>query len=274
MTSVPQRWRVPLAAAGALAAVAAGLPGTLGIALGANPVDWRVPFGLQHAGGFGLRTAIYASGFLLFFGAIVLVSLAVGAVSGTQNLDTDPGNAVLGRGHTGATERDEAAGPAEELKHQRDAATAAARAAEAPSIGEEFTDIPVEGTVLPEKDEEPAEDPGPAGHVPIAEPFFGFLPGAVQLRLAAETGFHALLYTKISIILMAGCGVLLAGSWIPISEFEPVPPGDAAAVLTGLFLLAESAHRYIIFSKGRPSGTLVGYLLYGLAGPLLRPGRR
>ena len=208
MTSLPQRWRMPLAAAGAVAAVAAGLPGTLGIAFGANPAEWAVPFGLQHAGGLGLRTAIYASGFLLFFGGIVLVSLAVRAIVGP----------LVGIG--------------------------------------------------------PAREADPTGHVPIAEPFFGFLPAAVQLRLAAETGFHALLYTKISIILMAGCGVLLAGSWIPVSEFEPVPPGDAAAVLAGLYLLAESAHRYIVFSKGRPSGTLVGYLLYGIAGPLLRPGRR
>ena len=225
MTSLPQRWRVPLAAAGAVAAVAAGLPGTLGIAFGANPAEWAVPFGLQHAGGVGLRTAIYASGFLLFFGAIVLVSLVACAISGSHAADADPDSAP-----DPDSPRAEGGGP--------------------------------------------AEDPGPAGHVPIAEPLFGFLPGAVQLRLAAETGFHALLYTKISIILIAGCGVLLAGSWIPVSEFEPVPPGDAAVVLAGLYLLAESAHRYIVFSKGRPSGTLVGYLLYGIAGPLLRPGRR
>jgi hypothetical protein len=208
MTSLPQRWRVPLAAAGALAAVAAGLPGSLGIALGANPFDWRVPFGLQHAGGFGLRTAIYASGFLLFFGAIVLLGLAVRAIVG-----------------------------------------------------------PRPGVV-------PAMEAEKEGHVPIVEPLFGFLPAAVQLRLAAETGYHALLYTKLSILLTFGCGVLLAGSWIPVSEFEPVPPRDAVVVLAGLYLLAESAHRYIVFSKGRPSGALVGYLLYGLAGPLLRPGRR
>ena len=110
-------------------------------------------------------------------------------------------------------------------------------------------------------------------HVSIAEPLYGFLPEAVQVRLARETGYHALLYTKISILMTAAVGVLLAGSWEPLSDFDAVPPAAAARVAAGLYLAAESIHRYLLFARGRPTGSLVGSLLYIALAPLRRAPR-
>ena len=118
----------------------------------------------------------------------------------------------------------------------------------------------------------PAQLPGTTT-ISVVEPLYGFLPGPVQERFAREAGYQALLYTKISILLSAAVGVLLAGSWEPVSAFEPAPPEAAVRVLVGLFLIAESIDRYLFFAKGRPTGSLIVSLLYGALAPLGRLGR-
>ena len=111
------------------------------------------------------------------------------------------------------------------------------------------------------------------GPVSLAEPLYGFLPAGVQRRLAKETGYHALLYTKISILVMAAIGVLLAGSSEVLPVIEPIPPDAALRIGAGLYLMAESLQRYRRFARGEPSGTLVGALVHG-AVRTLRGGRR
>lgn len=111
-------------------------------------------------------------------------------------------------------------------------------------------------------------------HAPLAEPLFGFLPRGVQRRLERETGYHALLYTKISILLSAGIGVLLAGSWEPVSEAEIMPWDAVLRVGAGLYLLAESFHRYLDFARGEPSGSIVGTVVLGALGSRRRSDRR
>src|SRR5439155_9722092 len=90
------------------------------------------------------------------------------------------------------------------------------------------------------------------GHVSIAEPLYGFLPGADQLRLARETGYQALLYTKVSILLSAAIGVLLAGAWEIVPETEALPSDAVLRLAAWLYLIAESVRRYISFSRGEP----------------------
>jgi len=93
------------------------------------------------------------------------------------------------------------------------------------------------------------------------------------MKLARETEYQALLYTKVSILLTAAIGVLLAGSFEPVSEAEPIPLAAAARMGAGLYLAAESVARYLRFSRGEPTGSLIGLLLYGALAPLRRrPG--
>ena len=105
------------------------------------------------------------------------------------------------------------------------------------------------------------------GPVSLAEPLYGFLPAGVQRRLARETGYHALLYTKISILVAAAIGVLLAGSWETLAVSEPIPPDAALRIGAGLYLMAESLRRYRCFARGEPTGTLVGALVHGALRP-------
>lgn len=107
-----------------------------------------------------------------------------------------------------------------------------------------------------------AETDGP---VSIAEPLWGFLPASDQNRLARETGYQPLLYTKISILVSTAIGVLLAGSWEAVSVTEPIAPDAALRIGAGLYLMAESFRRYHAFARGDPSGTLVGTLVHGAA---------
>src|SRR5262245_45963539 len=200
------RNRTALLLAGYAAAIALGAPGCLGLVSGAAPRDWLVPFGLQHLGDFGLRTAIYLSGFLLSFGLIGLVT------------------AASTRSTAGATDAAPAAAP---------------------------SDSPAAGT--------------DSSKVPLADPFYGFLPRKDQERLARATGYQPLLYTKISILISGAIGVLLAGSFDFPGETEPLPDAAVVRILVGLYLMAESAHRYIRFARGAPSGTLAGWLVSGLA---------
>jgi hypothetical protein len=109
--------------------------------------------------------------------------------------------------------------------------------------------------------------PGPApgdAPAPLAEALYGFLPGPVQSRLARERGYSALLYTKVSILLCGGVGILLAGSYEPISSFDTIPPDALLRLGAGLYLAAESVDRYFRFARGRPSGSLIGLALYPL----------
>lgn len=220
----------PFQAAGALLAIALGLPGCTGLALGLAPRDWPVPFSTQLAGDFALRTVLYLSGFLFSFGLIRLVRLTAGLVAA-------------------ANPRVEWSVPAP----PEAAPTGASPGSSHPRV----PSAPVPGHE----------------HVSLSEPFYGFLPGSVQNRLARQTGYQALLYTKISILLTAGAGVLLAGSWEPVSELEPVPREAAARIGAGLYLAAESVSRYISFSRGEPTGSLIGSLLYGAAASLRRVRR-
>ncbi len=101
-----------------------------------------------------------------------------------------------------------------------------------------------------------------------AEPLYGFLPRAAQERIARATGYQPLLYTKISILLSGAVGVLLAGSYEFTGELEPVPAAGAARIAIGLYLMAESAQRYIRFARREPSGTLIGWLVHAVASGL------
>jgi hypothetical protein len=110
--------------------------------------------------------------------------------------------------------------------------------------------------------EDAADEPADAP-LSLAEPLYGFLPAAVQRRLAQETSYHALLFTKISILVTAAIGVLLAGSTEVLPVTEPIPPDAALRIGAGLYLMAESLQRYRRFARGEPSGTLVGTLVHG-----------
>ena len=112
------------------------------------------------------------------------------------------------------------------------------------------------------------------GRAFLSEPLCGFLPAAQQRRIARETGYQALLYTKISILLSGAIGVLLAGSWEPVSVLDALAPDVALRVSAGLYLMAESVRRYQAFARGEPSGTLVGTLVHGALSPFLGRGTR
>lgn len=116
------------------------------------------------------------------------------------------------------------------------------------------------------------KDPGPEGHVSLVEPLYGFLPADEQRRLARETGYQPLLFTKISALMSAAVGVLLAGSWDIVSVSEPIPPDAALQIGAGLYLMAESFRRYRCFARGEPSGTLIGALVHGALRPLRGKG--
>ena len=299
----PRRRPAPLALAGAVAAVAVGLPGTLGLVLGRAPRDWPIPFSVQHAGDAALRTVVYLSGFLVALGAIRITSAIIGSGGGAQALrrpgwlpeSRHPVAAENGRG--GAEDADGPAGEAAERSREaqgpdrshRQAAkdresdlimTGRGEAAEPARETREFDRSPQAAArgdepdrIMTGRDGDDRREPL-SDHITITEPLYGFLPEDVQARLARETGYHALLYTKISILMTAAVGVLLAGSWEPLSELDPVPPAAAARVVAGLYLAAESFERYLLFAGGRPSGTLVGSLLYGALVPLRRAARR
>ena len=100
------------------------------------------------------------------------------------------------------------------------------------------------------------------------------MPAAELWRLARETGYQPLLYTKISILLSGAIGVLLAGSWEPMSVAEAIPPDAALRIGAGLYLMAESVRRYRCFARREPSGSLAGTLVHGALLPLTRRGPR
>lgn len=115
-------------------------------------------------------------------------------------------------------------------------------------------------------------DTAPEGPTSFAEPLYGFLPAAEQRRLARETGYQPLLYTKISVLITVAIGVLLAGSWELVSVTEPIPADAALRIGAGLYLMAESFRRYRCFARGAPSGTLAGALVHGVLLPLRGKG--
>jgi hypothetical protein len=227
-------WMNPLGAPAATVAVLLGLPGCLGPALGLALRDWPVPFGLQLTGDIGLRTVIYGSGFLAAFGLIGLAT------------------ALL---RTGVPASRPARAGADSTAPEGD-----------PEAVESAQSVGSGGTLEPGGPGTDGRESARSGHVSIAEPFYGFLPRAAQLRLARDTGYHALLYTKVSILLSAGVGVLLAGSWETVADMEPLPPDAVLRIGAGLYLIAESARRYVAFSRGEPTGTLIGALVGGALG--------
>lgn len=208
-----------------------GIPGSWGLLSGMAPRDWPVPLHPQSLGDFALRTVVYFSGVLLFFGGI---GLAWAVTRGR-------GDAPLGGEDRGA--------------------------ASSPAPGhEQDEDLPVgnpTGTFETHVDRR-APTANAEGPVSIAEPLYGYLPDQVQRRFERETGYHALLYTKISILLTSGIGILLAGAWEPAGDAEPIPGAAVARIFAGLYLIAESVQRYLRFTRGTPTGTLVGSLLYGM----------
>ena len=209
--------------AASLAALAAGAPGCLGLALGRPVADWPVPFHPQLGGEIALKTVVYFSGLLASLGAIGLAWNARG-------------------GGEAATL------PAPPLS--RDAAPAPRAAGDPPPPA--------------------ASPPGADADRPVsfAEPLYGFLPRSVQEHRARATGYQALLYTKLSILLSTAVGVLLAGSWEAPASSEAIPADTALRIGMGLYLIAESLARYRRFARGEPSGTLAGTLVHGALWPL------
>jgi hypothetical protein len=251
-------------------AVAAGFPGCLGLLSGAAPRDWSVPFGLQHLGDFGLRTAIYLSGFLLAFGAIGLVAAAVPDDAGGEASDRPPlrrGAVRIESDRSGTHDHPLSRGAAGDSGRAGDSAGAEHSGATGASVAAEDSDGAggSSGSSATGPDTE-------SSRVPLAEPLYGFLPRKDQERLARATGYQPLLFTKLSILFSAAIGVLLAGSFDFAGELEALPDAAAVRILLGLYLMAESAHRYIRFARGAPSGTLAGWLVSGLAAAI--PGGR
>ena len=227
----------------AMLALVLGLPIWIALAAGKPAADWRVPFSLQMTGDFGLRTTVYLSGLLVAFALIELIAIVRGRplIGGGAEIPN------AGAGPPGA--------------HPREALPWTRRGGESSkNVKVSLRDIVRPGQVRDEID-----DP-----LFVIEPFYGFLPARHQEDHARRTGYNALLYTKISILLMAGIGVLFAGSWEPAGPFAPFASDTAIRIGMGLYLIAESVHRYVHFARGDPSGSLIGWVAHAATAPLHR----
>ncbi len=103
------------------------------------------------------------------------------------------------------------------------------------------------------------------------QPVLGLLSDGDQELLRGRFGFDAVSWGRTTARILAGIGLLFAGSAAVNLLAGARRPGELVWLLLGAALLAEQRSRLARLRAGRPAGSVLGRLVRTMARPLLQP---